>query len=156
TGWWMPSALPCERNRRSYEPVALLRSAARKMPSCPTTGGAMSPLDFLRSAASIVFRRSQMEDEMDEELRSHISHRADDLERSGLARAQAERQARIEFGGYERFKEECRESTGAHFLETLVQDVGYGARLLRKSPGFAAVTVLTLALGIGATTALFS
>jgi putative ABC transport system permease protein len=116
----------------------------------------MNPLAFMRSAASAIFRRPQVEDELEEELRSHIRHRADDLARSGLPRAEAERQARIEFGGYERFKEECRESLGAHFLETLIQDIGFGARLLRKSPGFAAVTILTLALGIGATTALFS
>jgi predicted permease len=116
----------------------------------------MNPLAFIRSAASAVFRRPQVEDELEEELRSHIRHRADDLARSGLPRSEAERQARIEFGGYERFKEECRESLGAHFLETLIQDIGFGARLLRKSPGFAAVTILTLALGIGATTALFS
>ena len=116
----------------------------------------MKPLAFLRSTASAVFRRSHIENELEDELRSHIRERADDLERSGITRAEAERLARVEFGGYEHFKEECRESMGAHFLETVIQDVGLGGRLLRRAPGFAAVTIVTLALGIGANTAIFS
>src|SRR5262249_25024761 len=108
----------------------------------------MSALAFLRSVASGILRRPQVEDDLEEELRSHIHHRADELERSGFTRAEAERRARIEFGCYERFKEECRESIGAHWLETLFQDARFGGRLLRNSPGFAVVTILTLALGI--------
>jgi len=73
-------------------------------------------LAYLRSLATRFFHRSQVEDEMEKELRSHIAHRADDLERSGLNRAEAERRARIEFGGHERFKEECREALGEILL----------------------------------------
>src|SRR5690349_17414623 len=115
----------------------------------------MKLLAYFRSVGVKFYRRSQIESEMDEELRSHVQCRADDLVRSGLDRDEAERRARIEFGGHVRFKEESREALGGNFVETSINDVRFSLRVLRKSPGFTTSAVVTLTLAIGANAVVF-
>ena len=116
----------------------------------------MRLLDSLRFRMASLFRRSAMNADIEDELRSHIQHRADDLQQGGLSRSQAERRARLEFGGAARFKEEIHEAAGGTFLESIFMDMRVALRLLRKSPSFTLVSIATLAVAIGANAVVFA
>src|SRR5271155_6207512 len=99
-----------------------------------------------------LFSRERLEADLDKELRFHFENQVADKVRSGIPESEARRLTRIEFGGIEQIKEDCRERRGTMWLESLLRDVRYALRPLGKTPGFTLTGGVTLAPGVGETT----
>src|SRR6266550_9325440 len=109
-----------------------------------------------RSLLRVLTRRREFEDGMTEELRFHVEQYTDDLVRSGMSPEKAARHARIEFGSFDSVKGDCAAERGLHLFDEFRRELSYAARLLRKTPGFTATALLTLAVCLGANLTIFA